>query len=205
MAQNKERIKVLLTLDVDIETGESVCVGREIINDDLKKPKKSSESTKKSKQGKEEDPNPRIVLEENKYILNSAAAELLQVEPDDRLDIKYEKQGKGLIPVIGTNESFGTKGGNKLTKGMSVSCRGKANEELSKYGSEFSIIPHPNKEGLFILCGDKHPNPAPEVEDDKVVIEDLPEEKLDINLDELTGSLDSEVKEISAFDFNMND
>lgn len=205
--QNKERIKVLLTLDVDIETGETVCVSREVINDDLKKEKKTTTSTKKPKKEKEENPTPTITLEDNKYILNTAAVELLNVEPEDRLDVKYEKQGKGLmIPVIGTNEAFGTKGGNKLTKGFSVSCRGKANEELSKYGSVFTIIPHPNKDGLFILCGDKKPNPAPEIVDENVVIEDEPvkDEELPIDLDGLVENPDDSIKEISSFDFDMN-
>lgn len=208
--QNKERIKVLLTLDVDIETGETVCVGREVINDDLKKEKKTTTSTKKPKKEKEENPTPCITLEDNKYILNAAAVELLGVEPEDRLDIKYEKQGKGvMIPVIGTNEAFGTKGGNKLTKGFSVSCRGKANEELSKYGSTFTIIPHPNKDDLFILCGDKKPNPEPEVVDENVVVDDEPSNDeplpMDLNIDELVGDSDNEIKEINSFDFDLND
>lgn len=205
--QNKQRIKVLLTLDVDVETGETTCVNREVINDDLKKEKKVTPSPRKSKKEKEEDPNPSIVLEDNKYILNTAAVKLLEVEPEDRLDIKYEKQGKGLmIPVIGTNEAFGTKGGNKLTKGFSVSCRGKANEELAKYGNTFTITPHPNKDGLFILCGDKKPNPEPEVVDENVVIEDesIKDSELPIDLDGLVENTDDDIKEISSFDFDMN-
>ena len=206
MVQNKERIKILLTLDVDLETGETTCVSREVINDD-----KKSTSTKKTKKAKEEDPNPCITLEDNKYILNAAAAELLGVEPEDRLDIKYEKQGKGsLIPVIGTNEAFGTKGGNKLTKGLSVSCRGKANEELSRYGSTFTLMAHPNKENLFILCGDKKPNPEPEPTDENVVVEDIEDSNteelpMELSLDELVTDTDSQIKEISGFDFNLND
>lgn len=209
MTQNKERIKVLLTLDVDIETGETVCVSREVINDDLKKEKKATSTTKKPKKEKNENPNPCITLEDNKYILNAAAVELLGVEPEDRLDIKYEKQGKGMmIPVIGTNEAFGTKGGNKLTKGFSVSCRGKANEELSKYGSIFTITPHPNKEDLFILSGDKQPSSVQEVVDENVVVDDeLSSEELpmDLNIDELVEGSDNEIKEINSFDFDLND
>lgn len=37
------------------------------------------------------DPTPKIILEDNKYKLNSAAVKLLQVAPNDRLDIKYER------------------------------------------------------------------------------------------------------------------
>lgn len=204
MTQNKERIKVLLTLDVDIETGETVCVSREVINDDLKKEKFTT--TKKPKKEKVENPDPCITLEDNKYILNTAAVKLLGVEPEDRLDIKYEKQGKGaMIPVIGTNEAFGTKGGNKLTKSFSVSCRGKANEELSRYGNVFTITPHPNKDDLFILCGNKESNPEPEeVVDDNVVVQDE-ELPMDLNIDELVEDSDSDIKEINGFDFDLND
>lgn len=205
MTQNKERIKVLLTLDVDIETGETVCVSREVINDDLKKEKSTTKKPKKEKE-KVENPDPCITLEDNKYILNTAAVKLLGVEPEDRLDIKYEKQGKGaMIPVIGTNEAFGTKGGNKLTKSFSVSCRGKANEELSRYGNVFTITPHPNKDDLFILCGNKESNPEPEeVVDDNVVVQDE-ELPMDLNIDELVEDSDSDIKEINGFDFDLND
>lgn len=205
MTQNKERIKVLLTLDVDIETGETVCVSREVINDGLKKEKSTTKKPKKEKE-KVENPDPCITLEDNKYILNTAAVKLLGVEPEDRLDIKYEKQGKGaMIPVIGTNEAFGTKGGNKLTKSFSVSCRGKANEELSRYGNVFTITPHPNKDDLFILCGNKESNPEPEeVVDDNVVVQDE-ELPMDLNIDELVEDSDSDIKEINGFDFDLND
>lgn len=107
-------MKVKFIISVDTTTGEFEVVNSEtgeIKKVDLPKEKKSS-SKKTTK--KDENPNPTLTLEENKYILNSAAVELLEVEPEDRLDIKYEKQGKGdLIPVIGTNEAFGTKAGKK--------------------------------------------------------------------------------------------
>ncbi len=195
-----ELIKVLLTLEVDTETGETKCINREIINDDLeteKTTKKSTSTKKSSKKG--ESTTPQVTLESNKYILNSAAVELLGVEPEDRLDIKYEKQGKKMVPVIGTNESFGTKGGNKLTKGMSVSCRGKANEELSQHGDVFEVIPHPSKDGLFILKGNAEL--VEEIVDENVEVsdEELP---TDLSIDDLAeGDLD--VKEISAFDFKL--
>ena len=195
-----ERIKILLTLDIDPETGETTCVDREIINDDIKK-SKSTTTKKTTKKKKDDDPTPKITLEDNKYSLNSAAVELMGVEPEDRLDIKMEKQGKLLIPIIGTNEAFGSKAGNRLTKTFTVSCRGKANDELSKYGSVFVIEPHPEKDGLFIMKGDKDVSEPPTADENVEIPED---ENLPIDAD-LEGLVedDNEAKEISAFDFNL--
>ena len=102
-----ETFKVLFTYEQDTETGDIKCINREVINDDIKPVKKAS--TPKKKSSKNESSEPQIILEDNKYTLNSAAVELMGVEPDDRLDIKFEKNGKLMIPIIGTNESFGTK------------------------------------------------------------------------------------------------
>ena len=195
-----ERIKILLTLDIDPETGETTCVDREVINDDIKK-SKSTTTKKTTKKKKDDDPTPKITLEDNKYSLNSAAVELMGVKPEDRLDIKMEKQGKLLIPIIGTNEAFGTKAGNRLTKTFTVSCRGKANDELSKYGSVFVIEPHPEKDGLFIMKGDKDV-PEPPTADENVEIPEDENLPIDADLEGLVED-DNEAKEISACDLNL--
>lgn len=114
--------------------------------------KTATRSTKK----KDENPNPQLTLEDNKYCLNTAAVELMGLTSDDKLDVKYEQRNGYRQPVIGTDNAFGTKGGNKLTKSNTVACRGSKNEELSKYGNVFEIKPHETKEGLFLLVGD-HP------------------------------------------------
>ena len=62
---------------------------------------------KASKPKKDESTTPQLILDDNKYYLNAAAIELMQVGPDSKIDIKYEKG----VPVIGTDEAFGTKGG----------------------------------------------------------------------------------------------
>lgn len=193
-----ERFKVLFTYEQDTETGDIKVVDREVINDDIKPAKKTA--TKK-KSSKNESSEPQIILEENKYTLNSAAVELMGVEPDDRLDIKFEKSGKSFIPIIGTNESFGTKAGNRLTKTFTVSCRGKANEELSKYGSIFTLEAHSTKEGIFIMRGDA----TPEIEEEatEVEITDETEVDIDINLNEFVDNSEEEVKEITALDFKL--
>lgn len=138
---------------VDTETGEmtSQCIDRKISKSNFE----VSELKKTKKVKKEESPDPQLILEENKYSLNSAAIALMNVSSDDKLDIKYEKRDKVMVPVIGTDENFHTKGGNRLTKSNTVAFRGNKNAELAKYGDIFSIKPHEEKEGLFILIGNK--------------------------------------------------
>lgn len=193
-----ETFKVLFTYEQDTETGDIKCINREVINDDIKPVKKAS--TPKKKSSKNESSEPQIILEDNKYTLNSAAVELMGVEPDDRLDIKFEKNGKLMIPIIGTNESFGTKAGNRLTKSFTVSCRGKANDELQNYGTVFTLSVHPTKEGLFVMQGDKAPEA---VVDDKVEIkDDASEVEVEIDLNDFIAD-ENEVEEISALDFKL--
>ena len=136
---------------VDTETGEMTtkCISRKVDKSNFEvtevKPRKKTVV-------KNESSEPKLILESNKYQLTQAAVELMGVEPDDKIDIKYEKQGKNITPVIGSDETFGTKQGNKLTKSLTVACRGSKNEELAKFGSEFTLVPHPKKDGIFILA-----------------------------------------------------
>lgn len=206
------RIKMLIVFDFDPETGEYTPVSREIINEGETGAKKTAKETtvkkSKSKSKLPESGEPLIVLEDNKYILNDAAAEALCVTPDDRIDIKYEKQGKLLKPVIGSNEVFGTKSGNKLTQSLTVSCRGKANETLSEYGTQFKLVPHPNKGGLYFLVGDKA-QAEPVIEDEKINldgIEDEPSEDLPLDVQLANMVQDDSIEEdtIQKFDFTFN-
>lgn len=160
-------------------------------------------TTKKSVSKVDTDTTPKLTLETSKYILTQAAVDLLGVQPDDRIDIKYEKQGKRMVPIIGSNEAFGTKAGNKLTKSLTVSCRGKANEELSQYGTTFTITAHPIKEGLFILNGNKI-IPEQQVDDVVEIKEDQSDVDLDSELDDLLAEDSTDnITEITNFDFNI--
>ena len=189
---------------VDTETGEltTKCIKRTLDKSNYKvsetAPKKA---TKKAK--REESSSPELILEDNKYYLNSAAVELMGVVPDSKLDIKYEKNGSTMVPVIGTDEAFRTKGGNKLTKSNTVACRGSKNEELSKYGKVFSLTPHATKEGLFVLTGDATPG-AVSTGDENIAInksdEDLP---LDIDLSALVDEKDANIEEIDSSYFQL--
>lgn len=123
---------MLIEFDFDPETGEYTPISREII-EEKNTPKKSSIKNDGSTE-------PIIVLEENKLVLNSKAAEVLGAEWEDRISIIYQKHDNKLVPVIGKDDVLGVKSGNKLTKSKTISCRGKAHEKLEEYGTEFKLI-----------------------------------------------------------------
>lgn len=185
------------------ETGEVITDTRELKDDSVKKPstRKSSSSKKKDSEVDDSNPNPLLILEENKYILNKAAVEALGVEPGDKVDIKQQKLNKKECLVIGAAETFGTQSGNKLTQKNAVSYRGKNNQNLAEHGNEFTFTPHPKIDGLFILTG----NREPEIKEDVVPeAEDIAsEDELD---DEMASLVDGNADdtEISDNDFNFD-
>lgn len=175
-------VKMMITFDYDPETNEYKPLKQEIVKDKVQKATKAEEA--------EDSAEPQITLEANKYVLNKAAATLMGVEWENRLDIKYQPVEKGgmMFPIIGTDTAWKTKSGNKLTKSLTVSCRGNANELLSKYGDTFTITPWKGHEGLFVMIGNKdRSEEEPTIKDDNISIredenpvEDLP---LDTELD----------------------
>ena len=194
-----QRFKVLFTYEQDDETGEIKVIDREAVNDDLPKAKKTS-SSKKSTKKADENPEPKLILEDNKYTLNTAAVELLGVETDDRLDIKFEKRDKVRVPVIGCNTAFGTQGGNRLTKSNTVSYRGKNHDLLEEYGTVFSFK-ETDKEGIFELVGDK---PLPEEKvDENIQITDPEVEEIG-RPEDLVGIVDGDATEVKLDDIDFN-
>lgn len=184
------------------ETGEIITDIRELKDDSVKKPStRKSSSKKKDSEVDDANPNPLLILEENKYILNKAAVEALGVEPGDKVDIKQQKLNKKECLVIGAAETFGTQSGNKLTQKNAVSYRGKNNQNLAEHGNEFTFTPHPKIDGLFILTG----NREPEIKEDVVPeAEDIAsEDELD---DEMASLIDGNADdtEISDNDFNFD-
>ena len=180
--------KITVTTEyVDEATGELFTDTRELLDDSVKTTKKkTSSSSKSSAKIDDSNPNPTLILEENKYILNAAAIEALGVTPgESTIDIKNQKIGNKKVKVIGSSDTFGTKAGNKLTLKGTVSFRGKSNQELSEYGDIFQLEPHPNVSGLFILKGNDQEDVeeiVPEVEDE---VEDIEiEDALEISEDD---------------------
>lgn len=178
-------VKMLLTLDFDPATGEYKSLKQEIVKEEVK-----------TRAVKEETSEPQITLDPNKYILNKAAAQLMGVAWEDRLSIKYQKIDGITFPVIGTDEAFGTKGGNKLTKSLSVSCRGKANDMLRQYGDTFTVTTMKGQDDLFVLVGNAE---RPEVDNIEVLEDES--DNIDLPLDIEIG--DESAKEIDPLTFEL--
>lgn len=151
--------KLIITV-VDETTGELIT--REATLGNFKEVKKSTTTrTKKSKD--DGSTEPKLTLLEGKVQLNNRAAELVGWEPDEKIDIAFEKVGRKVTPVMYADD----KKGNRLTKTFTISCRGSKHDNLSEYGTVFDVIPYEGKEGYFKLIGNNIP------EDDII---DVPEE-----------------------------
>lgn len=183
MPKTKYQFTITYESTIDTDTGEIL---------DTIILSKSNPVSKKSKV-KDNETTPKLYLEENKYRLNCAAVELMGVQPDDKLDIKYEESGNKSFPIIGSDECFGTHSGNRLTQSLTVAFRGSKNIELSKFGKEFTIVAHPNKDGLFVLSTGEIPDKKEEFVGDDNIQLDLE----DLNL-ESAEEVDS-----SIFNFNL--
>lgn len=190
-------------ITVDTETGEMTTklISRKVDKSDLQvvdaKPRKVSKSKKN------ENSEPTLTLEDNKYCLSQGAVDLMGVGPDSKLDIKYEKRGKEVVPVIGSDEAFGTHNGNRLTKSLTVACRGSKNEELAKYGSEFILIPHESKEGIFILQNEDSTLKQFLGDEKENNLEEEIELPVDVDLQDLIDDEDANITEVSSSMFQL--
>lgn len=196
-------IKMLITFEYNPETNEYTPLKQEIVKEGTKKKAETVEVP--------DTMEPQIVLTDKKYVLNQAAADLIGVEWEDRLEIKYQMVDKLQFPIIGKNTAWGTTGGNKLTKALSVSCRGQANEVLSEYGDTFTLSPWKGHEGLYVLLGNKE---REVVEDTNIEVTESTEPEVDLkeetfDLDDIDviefneKALDDETYEISDFEFEL--
>lgn len=182
------KLDILFHYDVNETTGEVTFIGKEEITVDTAK-RQVSKAIKV-----EENQDPLITLDSNKLVLTTGAVQMMNICSDCRIDIKYKKRDKMSVPVIGTDEAFGTKGGNKLTKTNTISFRGSANEKLAEYGTTFTIEPSED-EGIFYLIGDKMNSLIPA---DAIDIEsELDMEALD------TIDLNDEGTELGNFNFTL--
>lgn len=182
------KLDILFHYNVDEKTGEITYIGKEEIVVDTSTKRQASKASVV-----EENKDPLITLDSNKLILTTGAVDMMKICPDCRVDIKYKKKDKTSVPVIGTDEAFGTKGGNKLTKSNTVSFRGSANEKLAEFGTTFRIEPS-DDEGIFFLIGDKMNQPAQE---DVVDIES------ELDLDSLETLDIDESTDLGGFDFTL--
>ena len=187
----KETFILSLTYEMSVDTETGEVLETKLIDRSVNKPVKAM---KANEAVQDDDKEPKLYLEDNKCRLNSKAVSLMGISPGDMLDIKYDDGKNGSVPIIGTDEAFGTKGGNKLTKSNTIACRGSKNEELSKYGKEFVLAVHPSKAGLFVLTSEEVAVDQL-VGDDNVNI-DTPE-GIDLNLE---GLVDDEDESLYAYE-----
>lgn len=160
--------KLLLTIETNVETGDIKLLNREVINDDIKPVKKKSTNNKI-----EENPEPIVTLADNKLSLTTGAMDLLKIATDSKVAVKYSKEGK---PIIGSDEAFGTKTGNRVTKSNTISFKGDKYDRLAAFGTEFKLE-STDKEGIFLMVNNKE--------------EDLSEDAVDINSELDVPSLDN--------------
>ena len=192
----KETFILSLTYEMSVDTETGEVLETKLIDRSVNKPVKAMKATA-NEAGQDDDKEPKLYLEDNKCRLNSKAISIMGISPGDKLDIKYDDGKNGSVPIIGTDEAFGTKGGNKLTKSNTIAYRGSKNEELSKYGKEFVLAVHPSKAGLFVLTSE-------EVAVDQLVGDD------NINIDtpegidlDLEGLVDDKDANVSSIDTNF--
>lgn len=171
--------KIVLTL-VDTETGELFT--KEATFGDFKEvTKKTVTRTKKVKD--DGDPVAKLILEEGKWRLNKAAIDMTGFEPEMKLTVEFEKNGRVYTPVLMESENKG----NRLTKSYTCSCRGSKHDNLAEYGTIFELQPYEGKDNFFKLIGN-----APAKEDDIIDVPEEIEDDMETNIDE-------------DFDFNLDE
>ncbi len=155
-------IKIIETIVMDTDTNQIISTERTVTNSEgMAAPTKAvSRKATVKKQIVEDDSDPCVKLEDGKLVLNSKAVSLIEANSGDRVCVSYvQKEDGSFIPIIGTQENMGDNvNGNKLTKALTVSYKGKQATALSQYGKQFSLkilsdktaeMNDPNHEGMI--------------------------------------------------------
>jgi hypothetical protein len=184
--------QVIVSFNFDPET--EVVSEVKCVVDGVEKKKKT---TKKVKDIEEEMASEAIlVLEPNKITFNNKAVAEMELEYEDRVVIKWERQGKQMIPIIGKDIAFEEEGtGNKITKANTITYKGKANAVLAEAGSEFTI--ELVKEGIWKLISTS----APITADETFTLEEVIKEAEDTEPDLLVET--DEETEIDELQFQL--
>ena len=104
------KLDILFHYEVNEQTGEITQIGKEEISGDTKATKSATKTSTKASAAKvDANPEPIIMLDSNKLILTQGDVDLLQVCADCQVDIKFMKQDKKAVRIIGTDAAFGTK------------------------------------------------------------------------------------------------
>lgn len=88
---------------------------------------------------------PTIIIDNNNLVLSKEVMELLKIQSDDRIDIKYwSVNNKETFPVIAKAEVFKDTDGKRVTKKNKILYRGEQKEILLEYGTTFEVITFQN-------------------------------------------------------------
>lgn len=113
---------------------------------------KATTRKKKAEKAAVEDSG-KVTLSNNKLVLTPSIIEKINVEPGDRVAVNYISKGGQYLPVISKSTVFGDpEAGNKLTKSLTVSFKGKQAKSLELYGKEFDLVQDGDlAEGVYLL------------------------------------------------------
>ena len=151
-----------------------------------------SGSEKKVKKVKTESTDkPEVVLKDNKLVFNQTAVDLIEANPGDRICINYNQEASGeFVPIIGTDKNMGDSvSGNKLTKSLTLSYKGKQSDLLKQYGSDFELVLIPDT--LTAILKDKNHKGLIDIKESELI--EVPEFKESLEVKEETDSFDWDI------------
>ena len=126
-------MKIVIDFDTDTQEVVSVTVGDSVKTPTVRK-KKNEEVSEGTSEGV------TAFLDSSKLTITPALASLLKVKEGDRLVVRYKEDGEFIEPFLAPPAVFNEEGGNKLTKGLSISFRGDQQTTLSKFGNTFEVL-----------------------------------------------------------------
>lgn len=118
-----------------------------------------------SKQVKEKESH-SLVLKGSSLKLTQHMLDTLGVKVGDRVLVNFKD---GLPYIVTTEAANLPKGGNLITKSMTVSCKGKASEMLAKFGNEFDYTLE--SEGYLKLHNDNTPKKVESTEMHPIILD----------------------------------
>lgn len=152
-------------------------------------------SEKKEKKVKKESTDtPTTILQDNKLVFNQTAIDLIKATPGDRICISYNQEESGeFVPIIGTEKNMGDSvAGNKLTKSLTLSYKGKQSDLLKQYGSNFELVLIPDT--LTATLKDKNHKGLIDIKDSELIeIPEFNEIKEDFEVKEETDTFDWDI------------
>ncbi|MGL4372546.1 MAG: hypothetical protein ACRCS6_02100 [Turicibacter sp.] len=187
---------VSFTESVESESGSTVELGATTA------PKKKASTPKKVVED-----SGKLSLTDNKLVLTPSIAEKIGAVAGDRVAINYVSKGDDYIPVISKSVIFGDpEAGNKLTKSLTVSFKGKQAKSLEQYGKEFELRTDESlSEGVYMLV-DPNFVGLETITEDKLIkveaksIETSPEDLIDKYEDESLSVSENNIN----FDFDFD-